>query len=435
MKTPCIAWPASGCSLAAFLFLAACNTAGELPQGPVTPIVPPAGAAATRSAQPTSAPAQPGNRLPALSAPDRTASIVGTLVNGTPGAQVAGQSAGDVVRAFAGWLDRSCSRAPLTSDAGGQFVFDQLDASTPIMYGDSDPIPEGNLYQRCVDVCPRRPDVDRADHGVRDHDGCQPLCAWNRCTCSLILRRAARRWASCSSCPTRATAPTLATDGTSVRFPLPPGATNVQLPGWRVGRALSVGDRTALQIRRRLRPAWARRRFLSRTICLTTAKSSTCSLPMAYPVKSVNVLVPEGGVKLTSPQLTAAGSRQTQGGNMVNFVGGNLAAGAEPGAATQRRGQLLLRRARAPSGQHESRLVLDCRRGVVAGGRGASSPLSGCGNDEQLKWSRKKSRTRKRSKTNCWMPSPRWTTTLRRAASRKRTIADSAPSSRRNSKS
>jgi membrane protein implicated in regulation of membrane protease activity len=39
-------------------------------------------------------------------------------------------------------------------------------------------------------------------------------------------------------------------------------------------------------------------------------------------------LVPEGSVNLTSAQLTSAGSRQTQSGNMVNFVGGNLAAGS-----------------------------------------------------------------------------------------------------------
>ena len=44
-------------SVVALVVLASCNTAGELPQGPVTPIVPPAGAVATRSAQPTSAPA------------------------------------------------------------------------------------------------------------------------------------------------------------------------------------------------------------------------------------------------------------------------------------------------------------------------------------------------------------------------------------------
>jgi hypothetical protein len=55
---------------------------------------------------------------------------------------------------------------------------------------------------------------------------------------------------------------------------------------------------------------------------------SDINLPIAYPVKSVNVLAPEGSVKLTSAQLTSAGSRQTQSGNMVNFVGGNLAAGS-----------------------------------------------------------------------------------------------------------
>jgi len=48
---------------------------------------------------------------------------------------------------------------------------------------------------------------------------------------------------------------------------------------------------------------------------------------MAYPIKSVTALAPEGGVNLSSAQLSAAGVRATQSGNMLNFTGGNLAAG------------------------------------------------------------------------------------------------------------
>jgi uncharacterized protein HemX len=39
------------------------------------------------------------------------------------------------------------------------------------------------------------------------------------------------------------------------------------------------------------------------------------------------VLVPEGGVKLASTQLAVAGSRDTQNGRMLNYVGGSIAAG------------------------------------------------------------------------------------------------------------
>jgi mono/diheme cytochrome c family protein len=71
----------------AVFVLASCNTAGELPQSLVTPIIPPPGAVATRSAKPTSASAQPVGTMPPVDIPTAAAPVPVSLPQQQPVAQ------------------------------------------------------------------------------------------------------------------------------------------------------------------------------------------------------------------------------------------------------------------------------------------------------------------------------------------------------------
>ncbi len=318
-------------SVVALVVLAACNTAGELPQGPVTPIVPPAGAAATRSVQPTaipatsttSAPDQPAT--PTAAPPTGPASIVGTLANGTAGAS---SPAHQPLTLYALTQDGSSIlfTRTVTSDAGGQFAFDQLDPSPTTMYAiqtqylkayyTSDPLTfaHGGVTLT-VPITVYETTTDAAALSVEQMHMFFDFAPGSTTVGQLFI---------VSNSGDRAY---LGADGTSLHLPLPRGATNVRFQDGELGgryQSTSEGfaDTEAIA------PGTGAAQILVSYDLPYDGKQLDLSLPMAYPVKSVNVLVPDPGPKLTSSQLTSSGSRQTQGGNMQNYVGGSLAAGA-----------------------------------------------------------------------------------------------------------
>jgi hypothetical protein len=318
-------------SVVALVVLAACNTAGELPQGPVTPIVPPTGAAATRSVQPTptsvasttSTSAQPAT--PTVAPPTGPASIVGTLVNGTAGAS---SPVHQPLMLYALTQDGSSIlfTRTVTTDAGGQFAFDQLDPSPTTMYAiqtqylkayyTSDPLTfaHGGVTLT-VPITVYETTTDAAAVSVEQMHMFFDFAPGNTTVGQLFI---------VSNLGDRAY---LGADGTSLHLPLPAGATNVRFQDGELGgryQSTSGGfaDTEAIA------PGMGTAQILVSYDLPYDGKKLDVSLPMAYPVKSVNVLVPDPGPKLASSQLTSAGSRQTQGGNMLNYVGGSLAAGA-----------------------------------------------------------------------------------------------------------
>ena len=325
-----IHWPVVGLSLVALFVLAACNTAGELPQGPVTPIIPPTGAAATRPAQPTSTPVASATSAPAqptasAALPTGPASIVGTFVNGTAGAS---SPTHQLLTLYALTQDGSSIlfTRTVTSDAGGQFAFDQLDPSPTTLYAiqtqylkayyTSDPLTfaHGGVTLT-VPITVYETTTDAAAVSVEQLHMFFDFASGSTTVGQLFI---------VSNSGDRAY---LGTDRTSLHLPLPPGATNVRFQDGELGgRYQSTPDGFADTDA--IAPGLGTAQILVSYDLPYDGKKLDMSLPMAYPVKSVNVLIPESGPKLTSPQLTSAGSRQTQGGNMLNYVGGNLAAGA-----------------------------------------------------------------------------------------------------------
>jgi len=325
-----IHWPVVGLSLVALFVLAACNTAGELPQGPVTPIIPPTGAAATRPAQPTSTPVASATSAPAqptasAALPTGPASIVGTFVNGTAGAS---SPTHQLLTLYALTQDGSSIlfTRTVTSDAGGQFAFDQLDPSPTTLYAiqtqylkayyTSDPLTfaHGGVTLT-VPITVYETTTDAAAVSVEQLHMFFDFASGSTTVGQLFI---------VSNSGDRAY---LGTDRTSLHLPLPPGATNVRFQDGELGgRYQSTPDGFADTDA--IAPGLGTAQILVSYDLPYDGKKLDVSLPMAYPVKSVNVLVPDPGPKLTSSQLTSAGSRQTQGGNMVNYVGGNLAAGA-----------------------------------------------------------------------------------------------------------
>ena len=317
-------------SVVALAALAACNTAGELPQGPVTPIIPPVSTATTRAAQPTSTPLASTTAIPAQptassATPTGPASIVGTLVNGTAGAS---SPAHQPLTLYALTQDGSSIlfTRTVTSDVGGQFAFDQLDPSPTTMYAiqtqylkayyTSDPLTfaHGGVTLT-VPITVYETTTDAAALSVEQMHMFFDFAPGSTTVGQLFI---------VSNSGDRAY---LGADGTSLHLPLPTGATNVRFQDGELGgryQSTSGGfaDTEAIA------PGMGAAQILVSYDLPYDGKKLDVSLPMAYPVKSVNVLVPDPGPKLASSQLTSAGSRQTQGGNMLNYVGGSLAAGA-----------------------------------------------------------------------------------------------------------
>ena len=252
--------------------------------------------------------------------------IVGSIVNGTAGARVPGNLP---LTLYALSPDGSTLMFTRTAqaDASGQFTFEKLDSSTSIMYGiqtqylkatyTSAPLTfvHGGLtltvpitvYETTTDVSGVR--VDQMHLFFEFLEPGQTSVG----QLFIVSNSADRAY--------------LGADGTSVHLPLPPGATNVQFQdgewGGRYQQAKDgFADTDAVA------PGAGTTQILVSYDLPYDGKKLDINLPLVYAVKNINVLVPEGDVKLTSAQLTLAGSRAVQGGNMVNFVGGNLAAGS-----------------------------------------------------------------------------------------------------------
>ena len=258
--------------------------------------------------------------------PTGQAAIAGSLVNGTAGAKAPGNLP---LTLYALSPDGSTLMFTRTAqaDASGQFTFDKLDSSASILYGiqtqylkatyTSDPLTfaHGGLTLTVpITVYETSADASglRVDQMHMFFDFLEP----GKTSVGQLF--------VVSNSSDRAY---IGTDGTSVHLPLPTGATNVQFQDGELGgRYQPVKDGFADTDA--VSPGTGTTQILVSYDLAYDGKKLDLSLPVIYPVKSVNVLAPEGGVKLTSAQLTLAGSRAVQGGNMVNFVGGNLAAGS-----------------------------------------------------------------------------------------------------------
>jgi len=257
--------------------------------------------------------------------PAGQSSIVGTLANGTTGAIA---PAHQPLTLYALTQDGSSIlfTRTVTSDVGGQFAFNQLDPSPTTMYAiqtqylrayyTSEPLTfaHGGVTLT-VPITVYETTTDAATVHVEQMHMFFDFASGSTTVGQLFIA---------SNSGDRAY---IGTDGTSLHLPLPPGATNVRFQDGELGgryQSVSGGfaDTEAFA------PGVGTAQILVSYDLPYDGKKLDMSLPMAYPVKSVNVLVPDPGPKLTSPQLTSAGSRQTQGGNMLNYVGGNLAAGA-----------------------------------------------------------------------------------------------------------
>jgi len=270
-----------------------------------------------------------------LAAPKGEAAIAGSLVNGTPG----GKSPGSLpVTLYALSPDGSSLMftRTLTSDAKGQFVFDKLDASMPIMYGlqaeylkaiytsEALSFAHGGLTLT-VPITVYETTADASNISIERMHMFLDFVSPGSTTIGVLY--------ILSNTGDRAY---IGPDGLSARFQLPAGAAGLSfMDGELGGRYQSVergfADTEAVA------PGTGTTQILVSYNLPYDAKKLDLQVPMAYPVKSINVLVPEGGAKLTSPQLTESGVRPTESGNMVNFVGSNLAAGASLVASTQRR--------------------------------------------------------------------------------------------------
>jgi hypothetical protein len=256
--------------------------------------------------------------------PAGQASIVGTLVNGTSGAQAPGSQPLTLYALPADGSSILFTRT-VTSDASGQFTFDKLDASPTTMYAIQ------TRYQKAYYT---------SDPLTFAHGGLTltvPITVYET-TSDASGVRIEQMHLFFDFAPGQTTVGQLyivtnsgdrafiAADATSVRFPLPPGASNVRFQDGELGgryQAVTGGfaDTEAVA------PGTGSAQILVSYDLPYDGKKLDVNLKMPYPVKNVNVLVPEGGIKLTSAQLNSAGVRQTQGGNMLNYVGGSLEAG------------------------------------------------------------------------------------------------------------
>ena len=250
--------------------------------------------------------------------------VIGTLLNGTAGA-----SAPDRLPLTLYALNADASNIiftrTITSDVGGRFVIDQLDPSPTIIYAVHAPFQKADYYSDLVTFA----------HG--DLTVTMPITVYET-TADAGALSVEQMHLFFEFAPGRVTAGQVfivtnsgdrayvSADGTSVRFSLPPNATNVSFddgaPGGRYQlTAGGFADTEAVP------PGVGAAEILVSFDLPYDGKKLDLDLTAAYPIRSVNVLVPEDGVKLTSAQLAAAGSRDTQTGRMLNFVGGGVAAG------------------------------------------------------------------------------------------------------------
>jgi hypothetical protein len=256
--------------------------------------------------------------------PAGQASIAGILVNGTSGGQTPGNQP---LTLFALPSDGSSIlfTRTVTSDAAGQFTFDKLDASPTTMYAiqtryqkafyTSDPLTfaHGGLTLT-VPITVYETTSDVSGVSIEQMHLFFDFAPGMTTVGQLFI---------VTNLGDRAY---IAADGTSVHLPLPPGATNIRFQDGDLGGRYQpvtggFADTEAVA------PGTGSTQILVSYDLPYDGKKLDMNLTMPYRVKNVNVLVPEGGIQLTSGQLSSAGVRQTQGGNMLNYVGGNLEAG------------------------------------------------------------------------------------------------------------
>jgi len=261
-----------------------------------------------------------------IAAPKGEASITGFLVNGTPNGKAPGNLP---VTLYALSPDGSSLiyTRTVTADAAGNFTFDKLDTSTPAMYGlqtqylkatytsDALTFAHGGLTLT-TPITVYETTSDASNISIEQMHMFFDFVSPGSTTVGQLY--------ILSNSGDRAY---VGSDGLSARFQLPAGATGVRfMDGDLGGRYKSVDNGFADT--EAVAPGTGTTQILVSYDLPYNGKKLDLKVPIAYPAKSVNVLVPEGGAKLTSPQLTESGTRPTQGGNMVNFVGSNLAAGS-----------------------------------------------------------------------------------------------------------
>ncbi len=261
-----------------------------------------------------------------IAAPKGEATIMGSFVNGTPGGKPPGNLPVTLYALSPDGSSLMFTRT-LAADAKGQFVFDKLDASTPIMYGlqaeylkaiytsEALSFAHGGLTLTAP-ITVYETTADAATISIAQMHMFFDFVSPGSTTVGVVY--------VVSNTGDRAY---IGSDGLSARFQLPAGATGLRfMDGELGGRYKSLDNGFADT--EAVAPGAGTTQVLVSYDLPYDAKKLDLQVPMAYPVKSINVLVPEGGAKLTSPQLTESGTRPTQGGNMVNFVGSDLAAGA-----------------------------------------------------------------------------------------------------------
>ncbi len=111
-----------------------------------------------------------------------------------------------------------------------------------------------------------------------------------------------------------------------LRFTLPQGATDLDINGEPLGSRF-VATANGFADTLPLPPGENVRQILFRYSLPYTAPRLRLLRELNYDAANVNVLVADRGVAVTSPQLTPAGTRGTQGQTYLNFVGSNLRAG------------------------------------------------------------------------------------------------------------
>lgn len=242
-------WFVAGLGLVALVLLSSCNLAGELPEGPVTPVLPRPTVAATRAATPTVVLSpQPTTAavLPLASPAAGQGAIVGMVANGTAGARSPGNLP-LTLYAVAPDRDTIMFTRTVTSDAGGKFVFDQLDPSATTLYAVHAEYLKADYFS----------DLATFAHGGLTLTA--PITVYETTTDASVLR-VEQMHMFFDFAPGRTTVGQLfivsntsdrtyaGADGTSVHFPLPPNATNVNFEDGALGG--KYRRRAALPIQR-----------------------------------------------------------------------------------------------------------------------------------------------------------------------------------------
>jgi hypothetical protein len=218
-----------------------------------------------------------------------------------------------------------------TTDAQGHYRFEGLDTNPSIIY-----IPVA-AYQG-VSYFPPRPvsfgdsSPQQSDLTVYDTTESGDMVAFERLAMMVVgiepNALAVRQMGSVVNAGQQTVVP-VAHDGATpltLRFFLPSGASDVQpeagfLPGDLLQLPDAIGSAS---------PLLPGRRQVAFSYLVTYGQGSAeISTRLDYPTQSFTLYVPDVGLNVSSPQLTAQGPTQLAGQNYLSFVGQNLPRGAE----------------------------------------------------------------------------------------------------------